>query len=84
MTTPIVIITDHNKFSSLSNTAVVVIFQISVNGNVVYAQKWEVLTLKNPIKPVNTDTMACPIGVRINRVPLYCNTCRQEHLCKGH
>ena len=22
--------------------------------------------------PVNTDTLACPLGVRINRVPLYC------------
>ena len=26
-------------------------FQISVNGDVVYAQTWEVLTLKNPVKP---------------------------------
>ena len=32
-------------------TAVVIIFQISVNGDVVYALTWEVLTLKNPIEP---------------------------------
>ena len=42
---------DHNKFSSSSDTAVVVIFQIFVNDDVVYAQTWEVLTVKNPIEP---------------------------------
>ena len=36
---------DRNKFSSLSNTTLVVIFQIFVYGDVVYAQTWEVLTL---------------------------------------
>ena len=35
----------------LSNTAVVIIFQFFVNGDVVYAQTSEVLTLKNPIEP---------------------------------
>ena len=42
---------DHNKVSSLSNAAVVEIFQIFVNGDVAYAQTWEVLSLKNPIGP---------------------------------
>ena len=42
---------DRNKFSSLSSTAVVVIFQIFVNSDVVYAQTWEELTLKNLIEP---------------------------------
>ena len=36
---------DRNKFSSLSNTTLVVIFQIFVYGDVVYAHTWEVLTL---------------------------------------
>ena len=41
-----------NKFSSLSNTAVVVIFpNPSVNSDVVYVQTWERLILKNPIEP---------------------------------
>ena len=32
------------------------------------------LTLTRLIQtPVNTDTLACPLGVRINRVPLYRN-----------
>ena len=40
---------DQNKFSSLSSTAVVVIFpNLSVNGDVVYVQTWEGLILKNP------------------------------------
>ena len=34
-----------------TDTAVVVIFQIFVNDDVVYAQTWEVLTVKNPIEP---------------------------------
>ena len=38
------------NFPSISNAAVVVICRNVVNGNVVYAQTWEVLTLKNPIK----------------------------------
>ena len=42
---------DDNKFSSLSNTTVVAIFQIFVYGDVVYAQTWEVLTLNNCIEP---------------------------------
>ena len=49
---------DHNKFSSLSNTIYLYLsiylypfFQIFVYGNVVYAQTWEVLTLKNCIEP---------------------------------
>ena len=42
---------DHNKFSSLSNTTVVAVFQIFVYGDVVYAQTWQVLTLKNCIEP---------------------------------
>ena len=35
---------DHNEFSSLSNTAVVVIFQVLVNGDVFCAQPWVILT----------------------------------------
>ena len=42
---------DHNKFSSLSNTTVVAIFQNIVYGDVVYAQTWEVLALKNCVEP---------------------------------
>ena len=42
---------DHTKFSPFSNTVVVVIFQIFVNGGVVCGQTWEVLALKNPIEP---------------------------------
>ena len=42
---------DLNNFLPLSNTAVVVIFQIFVNRDVIYAQTWEVLTLKNPTEP---------------------------------
>ena len=43
---------DHNKFPSLFNTAVAAIFfQISVDGNVIYAQSQEVLSLKKPIEP---------------------------------
>ena len=40
---------DHNKFSSLSKTTTTAIFHIFVYGYVVYAQTWEVLTLKNCI-----------------------------------
>ena len=36
----VVVTPNHNKFSSLPNTAVVIIFQVFVNGNVVYAQTW--------------------------------------------
>ena len=36
----VVVTPNHNKFSSLSNTAVVIIFQVFVNGDVVYAQTW--------------------------------------------
>ena len=42
---------DQNKFSSLSNTAVVVFFQIFVNGDVVHAKTWDVSTLKKPHEP---------------------------------
>ena len=42
---------NRKELSSASNTAVVVIFQTFVNGDVVYAETWEVLTLKNPIEP---------------------------------
>ena len=54
---------DHNKFSSLSDTTVVAIFQIFVYGDVVYAQTWEVLTLKNCIEtpehhPVGNEELA--------------------------
>ena len=43
---------DHNKFPSLSNTTVVAIFPtLNVYGDEVYAQTWEVLTLKNCIEP---------------------------------
>ena len=50
-------------FSSLSDTTVVAIFQIFVYGDVVYAQTWEVLTLKNCIKrpehhPVGDEELA--------------------------
>ena len=38
------------NFPFISNAAVVVICRNFVNGNVVYAQTWEVLTLKNPLK----------------------------------
>ena len=41
---------DHNKFSSLSNTTVMAIFEISVYGDIVYSQTWEVSTLKNCIE----------------------------------
>ena len=41
---------DHDNFPSLSSTIVVVIFpEILVYGEVIYAQTWEVLTLKNCI-----------------------------------
>ena len=42
---------DQDKFSSLSNTTVVAIFPKLCFGDVVYAQAWEVLTLKNCIEP---------------------------------
>ena len=36
---------------------------------------WNVLLVRDRVMwhPDNTDTMACPLGVRINRVPLYMN-----------
>ena len=37
----------------------VVIFQISVNGDVVCAQNWEVLTLKNLIHPLYQIDVRC-------------------------
>ena len=40
-----------HKFLTLSDTTTVKIFQIFVYGHVVYAQTWEVLTLKNCIEP---------------------------------
>ena len=42
---------DHNKFSSLSNTAEEVIFPVFIDSDVVNAQAWKVLVLKNPIEP---------------------------------
>ena len=44
---------DHDKFSFLSNTTVAAIFpnDLFVHDDVVYAQTWEVLTLKNCIEP---------------------------------
>ena len=42
---------DHNKSLSLSNTTVVAIFPNLFHGDVVYAQTWEVLTLKKRIEP---------------------------------
>ena len=42
---------DHKKFSPLSNTTLLAIFQNFVYGDVVYAQTWEVLALKNCIEP---------------------------------
>ena len=43
---------DRHKFSSLSNTTVEAIFPIFfVYRDIVYAQTWEILTLKNCIKP---------------------------------
>ena len=41
--------TDHKKFPSLSYKAVVAIGQIFV-----YAQNWEVKSLKNPLEPPKT------------------------------
>ena len=48
---------DHNKFSSLSDTTVVAIFP-NVYGDVVYAQTWQVLTLKNCIEPLSYASTA--------------------------
>ena len=42
---------DRDKLSSLSNTTLVAIFPNLIYGDVVYAQAWEVLTLKNCIEP---------------------------------
>ena len=42
---------DRNKFSSLSNASVVAIFPNICQWDVVYAQAWEVLTLKKSIEP---------------------------------
>ena len=50
---------NHYKFPFWSNTDVLVIFQILVNGDVIHAQNSEVLTLQNPIEPpsaTNTTT----------------------------
>ena len=49
---------DHNKFSSLSKTTVVAIFQICVYGDIVFSQTWEVLTQKNCIELPLTITTA--------------------------
>ena len=48
---------DHNKFSSLSNTIVVAIFPklIVVYDDLVYAQTWQVLTLKNVSSHLNLE-----------------------------
>ena len=45
-----VIMTRSNRMKFRLNTIVLAIFQIFVYGNVVYAQTWEVLTLKNCIE----------------------------------
>ena len=42
---------DQKKFSSLSNTAVVVMFPNFCSCDLVYAQTWELLTLKTSIEP---------------------------------
>ena len=47
--------------TNLSNKAVVVIFQILLNGDVIIAQNWEVQTLKGPIRA----TLIC-VGVQVN------------------
>ena len=49
---------DHDIFSSLSNTTVVKCFQMFVYGDVVYAQTWKVLTLKNCIEPLSYASTA--------------------------
>ena len=53
MTTPMWINPDNDKSSSLPNTIRLwwQLFQIFVYGNAVYAQIWDVLTLKNRIEP---------------------------------
>ena len=55
--------TDHNKFSSVSNTIVVVIFPNLFLRDIVYAQTWEVLTLKNPIEPPYAESPSQPFVV---------------------
>ena len=42
---------DQNKFSSSFNTAVVVMFPNFCSCDLVYAQTWELLTLKTSIEP---------------------------------
>ena len=55
---------DHNKFSSLSNTTVVAIFpNVCLWRRIVYAQTWQVLTLKNCIEPPYRS-----IGVRLGLI----------------
>ena len=58
-----VIPTDHNKFSSVSNTIVVAIFPNLFLRDIVYAQTWEVLTLKNPIEPPYPESPSQPFVV---------------------
>ena len=42
---------DHQKVSSLYNTAVVTFFHISTHADIVDVQTWEVLPLKTPVEP---------------------------------
>ena len=42
---------DHNNFNHYLIQLWWQFFQIFVNGDIVFAQTWEVLTLKNPIEP---------------------------------
>ena len=59
-----VIPTDHNKFSSVSNTIVVAIFPIFFFlRDIVYAQTWEVLTMKNRLEPPHTESPSQPFLV---------------------
>ena len=51
MAIPMSLKPDHDKFSSLSDTSAVAIFPNLCLWQLVYAQTWEVLTLKNCIGP---------------------------------
>ena len=58
-----VIPTDHIKFSSVSNTIVAAISPNLFLRDIVYAQTWEVLTLKNPIEPPYPESPSQPFVV---------------------
>ena len=68
---------DHNKFSSLSNTTMVAIFPnlCSCYGDVIYAQTWEVLILKNCIEPPKISLFQLRFtDLKKNRFPFLENT----------